>query len=348
MKALVLEGPHELNLRDIDVPKPGVEDALIKVEAIGVCRSDHHFWEWGPDSGMMNFDGPKVMGHEISGTVVETGKDVTNFKVGDRVVIPFSGSDGTCKYCNSGQPHLCENSYIPGVSYVGGYAEYVCVPKANRNLAHLPEDLSFLNGAALGCRFITAFHGLVDRAAITIGENVVVFGCGGVGLSAINIAKAAGANVIAVDINPENLKLAKVMGADTTINGKEVDAVEEVQKLTSSGADLAVDALGLELTVNNCIASLRKGGRLLQIGITTKNGGNVSVPMTSVVMREISVIGTLGMPPFRYDSIWPMLSAGKLDPSKMVTGEININQVNDVFKEMSNNTVKGTNVVTSF
>lgn len=346
MKALLLEAPGQMTLHNVPDPQPAATDVLVKVEAIGVCRSDHHAWEIGP--AFVGRTEPIIIGHEISGIVQEVGSAITNVKAGDRVVIPISGSDGTCQYCASGRPHLCDNLKFPGDGYAGGYAEYINVPNGFRNVAQLPEEVSFLDGAAMGCRFSTAFHGLIDRAKVQAGEWVVVYGCGGVGLSAINIANAMGATVIGVDVNPDNLALAQQMGAAVVINSREKDAVQEIRELTRGGADVAVDALGIAATCNSAIGSLRKGGRMVQIGISVANGGKIEVPMTSIVMKEISIMGSLGMPAFEYASIWPMIASGKLTPGKMVTGEVSLGEVVDVFHEMTANTLKGTKVVTSF
>lgn len=344
MKALVLEGVQQLVLKDIPTPEPGALGALIRVQANGVCRSDWHGWV-----GDQKRSVPVVMGHEMAGIVEEVMPGVTRFKKGDRVVVPFSGSDGTCEYCQCGLAHLCDNAITPGRTYSGGYAEYVSVPLADRNLMILPEEISFTVGAALGCRFMTSFHGLVDRADLRPGEWVVVYGCGGVGLSAVNIASSMGASVIGVDINPANLELAKRMGADFVVNSRETKAVEAVMEITKGGAHVAVDALGIAETCIDGILSLRKGGRHLQIGLTTKReAGFVSVPIDTIVIKELKIIGSLGMSPHRYAAMIPMVAKGRLTPGKMVTSEISLSEVNGVFERMSSSANTGTFIVTKF
>lgn len=344
MKALVLDGVEQLSVKNVPDPEPKAGEVLIKVKANGVCRSDWHAW-----IGDIPRDYPWILGHEMTGTVEEVTAGVTRFKPGDRIVVPFSGSDGTCEYCQSGHSNICNNMIIPGRSYAGGYAEYVSVPLAERNLVPLPDTVSFEDGAALGCRFITSFHGLVDRAEVKAGEWVVVYGCGGVGLSAINIAGALGARVIGVDINPNNLELARVMGAEFVVNSNQTPPVEAVADITGGGAHVAVDALGIPATCVNGILSLRKLGRHLQVGMTTKKeAGYISLPTDLMVYKELKMIGSLGMAPHRFDDMLRMLAKGDLTPGRMVTGKISLSEVQGVFEDMTKFETTGTCVVNEF
>ncbi|MDE0853806.1 MAG: alcohol dehydrogenase catalytic domain-containing protein [Nevskia sp.] len=344
MKALVLNGVRQIAIREVPAPSLTEGGALIRVHANGVCRSDWHAWV-----GDIPREYPVILGHEMTGVVEEVGWGVSRFKKGDRVVVPFSGGDGTCELCQSGHSNLCESALIAGKAYSGGYAEYVNVPLADRNVVHLPEEISFGDGAALGCRFMTSFHGLVDRAEVRPGEFVVVFGCGGVGLSAVNIAASLGATVIGVDINPENLKLAEFMGAEFIINSRDVDAVQAVAELTKGGAHVAVDALGIAQTCVDAIRSLRKQGRHLQVGLTTqKEAGHIAVPIDLIVRKELKVIGSLGMSSHRFPAMMSMVARGVLTPGRMVTGEIGLSGVERVFEDMSNFSSTGTYVVTKF
>jgi D-arabinose 1-dehydrogenase-like Zn-dependent alcohol dehydrogenase len=344
MKALVLEGIQRLAVRDVADAEPGPEGVLIRVEANGVCRSDWHAW-----NGDLKREFPLIMGHEMTGVIEEVRPSVTRFRKGDRVVVPFAGSDGTCEHCQSGLSHLCDHPLIPGKTYSGGYAEYVGVPLADRNLVALPDEISFTEGAALGCRFMTSFHGLVDQAKVGPGEWVVVFGCGVVGLSAINIASALGAQVIGIDVNPGNLDLAKRLGAHFVVNSREANAVEAVMDLTRTGAHVSVDALGIAETCVNGILCLRKGGRHLQIGITTKEeAGYIRIPIDVIVYKELKVIGSLGMAAHRFSSMLPMIVQGRLSPGKMINREISLSEVGSIFESMTKSTNTGAFVVTQF
>jgi D-arabinose 1-dehydrogenase-like Zn-dependent alcohol dehydrogenase len=344
MKALVLKGVQQVEIRDVPDAQPGALGAVIRVMANGVCRSDWHAW-----IGDIPRNYPMVIGHEMAGIVEEVAPGVTRFKKGDRVVVPFNGSDGTCACCQRGWSHLCDNRVVPGRDYSGGFAEYVGVPLADRNLVALPDEISFTDGAALGCRFMTSFHGLVDRAEIRAGEWVVVYGCGGIGLSAINIASALGCRVIGVDVNQENLNLAKTMGAAHVINSRDTAPVDRVKQITGGGAAVSVDALGITATCVDGILSLTKGGRHLQLGITTKaEAGYIKVPMDLLVYNELQIVGSLGMAAHRFDAMLPMVVDGKLTPGKMVSREISLSEVEGVFESMSRSANTGTFVVTQF
>lgn len=344
MKALVLEAVQTLSLQDLPDPRPSRGDIVVRVMANGVCRSDWHAW-----IGDIPRNYPIVLGHELAGVVEEVASGVARFKKGDRVVVPFSGSDGVCRYCQRGWSHLCDQMTAPGRNYNGGYGEFVCVPMADRNVVRLPEEISFRDGAALGCRFMTSFHGIVDRAEVQAGEWVAVFGCGGIGLSAINIATVMGARVIGIDLNPANLALATAMGAEHVVDARSAKPVEAVTDITDGGADVSIDALGMAETCVNGLLSLRKGGRHLQIGLTTKKeAGYISVPVDLMVYRELKLIGTLGMAPHRYDAMVPLVANGRLTPGRMVTGEIGLSEVQGVFERMTRSEVTGTYVVTRY
>lgn len=343
MKALVLEGVKKASVKTVPDPQMEADSILIDVKANGVCRSDWH--QWVGDLEIVN----PITGHEFCGVVAEVGKNVKHFRRGDRVIVPFSGSDGTCPHCLKGDTHLCDSFLIPGYAYSGGYAEYVAVPLGDRNVVHIPESISFRDAAALGCRFMTAYHGVVDQVKVLPGETVVVYGCGGIGLSAINIATAMGAAVIAVDINDGNLEIARNMGAVYTINSRNDDPVLAVHEITKGGADVSIDALGITQTCVNAINSLKKSGRHLQIGVTTKEeAGYISVPVNDMVMKEITFYTALGMPPHRFGSMLSLIERGRVQPGKMVNREISLSEVNDIFEGMSNFANPGTFVVTKF
>ena len=219
MKAVLFEQfgqpPRVQNVPD---PTPSAEGVVIKVEATGLCRSDWHGW-MGHDPDVVL---PHVPGHELAGTVLATGKHVTRWKKGDRVTVPFVGGCGHCHECHSGNHQVCEQQFQPGFTAWGSFAEYVAVDYADTNLVALPEELDFATAASLGCRFVTSFRAIVDQGRVKPGEWVAVHGCGGVGLSAIMIATAMGANVIAVDLTEEKLAFAREMGAVATVNAREV------------------------------------------------------------------------------------------------------------------------------
>lgn len=340
MKALVLEDVRKAVVKEIPEPTINDDGILIQVKANGVCRSDWHFW-----NGHIPTE-QSIMGHEFGGIVVEVGKNIRNFKKGDRVVVPFTGSEGTCTMCMQGHTHLCDSRLVPGVAYSGGYGEYVAVPIGDRNVRHLPDEVTFRDAAALGCRFMTSYHGIIDQVKVLPGEWVAVYGCGGIGLSAINVATAFGANVIGVDINDANLDYAKRMGAVHTINSKRTNPVEAIKELTKGGADVTVDGLGIQETCVNALMSLKPRGRHLQIGSNKET--DVTIPISKMIFNEISFQTALGMPAHRYDLLLPLIVQGKLSPGKMINREIALSEVQGVLEEMSSFANPGTMVVTSY
>lgn len=336
MKALVLtEIGKKLEVKEMPMPALTDEGVIIRVEANGICRSDWHFmmgdWDWIG----LRAELPHILGHEFSGVVEETGGRVTKFKKGDRVVVPHAHGEGTCEYCLTGHSNLCDHGSIAGTTYWGGYGKYVHVPDADRNVVQLPDNVSFEAGAALGCRFMTAFHGLVDQAKVKPGEWVAVHGAGGLGLSLVHIAKAIGARVIAVDINDEALQLAKEFGADVIINGKYRNAVEEIVQVTDGGAHVAVDALGIAATCQNAVNSLRKRGRHLQLGLTSKDEkGKIELPIDLIVVKELELIGSANMPVSRFPDMMRMVESGMLQPEKMITKTVGLEEAAEILIDM--------------
>ena len=347
MKAAVLEAfKQPLVLREVPDPEPAAHGAVVRVAANGVCRSDWHGWvgDW-PHM----FDLPHVLGHEFCGTVEAVGAEVTRFAPGDRVVVPFSGGDGSCDWCRAGHSHICDDSQMPGFSYWGAFAPYVAVPYADSNLVALPDEIGYVEAASMGCRYMTSFHGLVDQAAVKAGEWVAVHGCGGVGLAAVQIATALGANVIAVDIIPSKLDFAKELGAVAAVNASNADPAEAILELTSGGAEVAVDALGIAATCRNAMRSLRKRGRQVQIGLTSAaEAGEIALPVDLMVERELRLVGSHGMQATRYPAMLRMVATGKLDPGSLVTGTIALEEAGGVLAAMDDFDTLGVTVIDRF
>ncbi|HXV22644.1 MAG TPA: zinc-dependent alcohol dehydrogenase family protein [Alphaproteobacteria bacterium] len=336
MKAAAMEGfRRPLVIRDLPDPPLPEHGARVQVKANGICRSDWHTWV-GDWSWMgAKFDFPFVLGHEFCGVVVEVGRVCTRFKPGDRVIVPFSQGEGSCEQCLSGNHHVCEAGPSPGWSYWGGYGERVAVPHADINLVSLPQSVDFVEAASLGCRFMTSFHGLIDRAQVRPGEWVAVHGCGGIGLSAVQIATAAGGSVIAVDIDAHKLEAARGQGAVAVINASVDDPVAAIRDMTRGGVQVAVDALGIEATCRNAILSLRKRGRHLQIGLTgAAEQGDVSVPIDFVVTNELTLLGSMGMAPPRFGSMLELVERGMLRPGALVSRTVPLEEAGSVLASM--------------
>ncbi|MCY0895046.1 MAG: zinc-dependent alcohol dehydrogenase family protein [Alicyclobacillaceae bacterium] len=347
MKAAVLEKFKEpLVVRNVPDPTPESTGAIVRVQASGICRSDWHAWVGDWDWLGTSVPLPHVLGHEFSGVIEQVGSDIRKLRTGDRVIVPFSQGDGTCQECRSGHSNICSNALMPGFSYWGGYGQFVHIPNADLNLIPLPEGVGYTEAAALGCRFMTAFHGLVDRVAVQPGEWVAVHGCGGVGLSAIQIATALGANVIAIDISDEKLAFAERLGAVATINATKQRAADGVKEWTKGGADVSVDALGLSETCQSSVRSLRRRGRHLQIGLTTKqDDGVISLPIDLIVNLELQISGTFGMPIGRYRPLLQMVERGTLRPGELVTQTVTIDQAGSILSSMSHYATLGCTVI---
>ena len=203
-----------------ELPKPEAPPGgvLIEVKATGVCRSDWHGWK-GHDSDIADHGLPFVPGHELSGIVAQLGEGVSGFAVGDRVAVPFILSCGCCRECARGRPTICEDQEQPGFTRFGSFAEFVALPRADRNLARLPAEVSFEAAAALGCRGTTAYRAVVQQGRLAEGESVAVFGCGGLGLSCVMMAKAHGAaHIVAVDTSGAARDKAIELGATAAVD----------------------------------------------------------------------------------------------------------------------------------
>jgi D-arabinose 1-dehydrogenase-like Zn-dependent alcohol dehydrogenase len=350
MKAAVMEAVgNPLVVREVPDPQRPLGGAVVRVEANGICRSDWHFWQgdWAW-LGLVPLL-PHVLGHESSGVVEEVGPEIRNFKRGDRVIVPFSQGEGTCEFCRSGHSNICATPLLPGFVYWGGYGRFVAVPFADLNLIALPESIDFVAAASLGCRFMTSFRGVVDRAEVKPGEWVAVYGCGGVGLSAIHIASAMGANAIGVDLDDAKLELAKKMGASHVVNAKKTDPIGAIFDLTHGGAHVAVDALGTATTCRNAVMSLRKRGRHLQIGMTTQaEQGEVTLPVDRIVALELQILGSLGMPGTRYSQMLQMVEAHRLAPGAMVTATVPLEKASETLEQMTNFQNLGVTIINQY
>lgn len=350
MKAAVMTQFREpLEVRELSDPITGPKDAVVRVEGCGICRSDWHLWQ-----GDWNWVGvkvvlPLVMGHEFGGVVETVGSEVYNFKPGDRVTVPFHMACGHCEYCYSGHSNLCLAHGVIGSNFNGGYGRLVLVPNAVVNLVRLPDEVDFLSAAAVGCRYMTAYHGVVDQVRVRPGEWVVVFGIGGVGLSAVQIASVLGAQVVAVSTSEKKLGLAKKEGAMVTINASRNDLIEAVRDVTHGGADVTIDALGSIQTTLPAVLSLRKGGRHLQIGLTgQQEKGMISLPVDSMVLKEITFIGSLGCPVTSYPGLMALIANGKLQPRRLVTNTIAVEKASEVLSSMTNFSTVGFHVITTW
>jgi len=297
---------------DLPDPVPSADGVVVRVAATGVCRSDWHAWKGHDDSVPL----PHVPGHEFAGVVTAVGPDVTRVSVGDRVTAPFVFACGTCDECRAGATQVCTRQEQPGFSLAGSWAESVVVPHADVNVIALPDAVGFAAAAALGCRFGTAYHALHDRARVRRGEQVAVFGCGGVGLSAIAVAVAAGARVVAVDISPAALERAAALGADVVPMDEQ--AVDAVRTLTGGGAHVALDAYGSRATSTASVRSLRPRGRHVQVGLLLDDEAAPVIGMGRVIADELELLGSHGISVGEYAAMIADVVAGRLRPEESI------------------------------
>jgi alcohol dehydrogenase len=342
VRALMFEsfgGP--LTVGEVPVPEPRPGGVVVRVAASGICRSDWHAWQ-GHDPDVVL---PHVPGHELAGTVAAIGDGVARWSVGDRVTVPFVNACGSCAQCVAGDHQVCANQRQPGFTHWGSLAEYVGLDAADVNLVAVPEQLDLATAAALGCRYATAFRAVVPVGRVRAGEWVAVHGCGGVGLSAVQIAAAAGARVIAVDVTPGALTFARELGAEHAIDGAG-DVPAAVAELTGGGAHLSLDALGAPVTCRNSVLSLRPRGRHVQVGLLPPQQGRADVPMERVIARELQLFGSHGMAAHAYPELLGLISAGRLDPRRLVTRELALDDAGAAMAEIGKQ--PGIAVVTSF
>ena len=346
MQALVYDDFNApLDLRTVPDPSPAPHGVVLDVEACGVCRSDWHGWK-GHDPII---DPPNVPGHEVVGTVLETGRNVTQWSPGDRVTVPFVGGCGACEQCRAGHPQVCPNQFQPGFSDWGAFAEKVAIDYADQNLVRLPNPLDAVTAASLGCRFATAFRAVVDQGNVRAGNWVAVHGCGGVGLSAIMVASAMGAQVVAIDISDEALSMAEKAGAQATINADTTDdVVQAVREHTAGGAHISLDALGHPDTCFHSVANLRTRGRHVQVGLLVGDAANTAVPMDRVIAKELEIVGTHGIQAHRYSALFNMIENGALTPGRLVARTISLADAGDALMDMGTFARPGVTVIDQF
>lgn len=346
MRAVYFEEfQQDITIETLDDPTPASHGVVLKVEATGLCRSDWHGWMGHDDDIIL----PHVPGHELAGTIVAIGKDVTRWKIGDRVTTPFICACGTCPECTTDNQQVCNHQEQPGFTHWGSFAEYVSLSYADTNLVAVPESMSLATAASLGCRFATSFRGVVRQGQVSAGQWVAVHGCGGVGLAAIMIAKAIGAQTIAVDINESALSKAAEIGADVTINAQQSDnVVKAIREMTAGGVHVSVDALGNRVTCYNSIANLRKRGKHIQIGLMLGEHSNPPIPMGQVIAHELEIFGSHGMQAHDYPAMLEMIKSGALHPEQLITRTISLDDTPHELMQMNTFQHMGVTIIEPF
>lgn len=309
-------------VRDVATPDCPADGVLVRVAATGVCRSDWHAWR-GHDPVAL----PHVPGHELAGTVDTVGPEVSSWRPGDRVTVPFVCGCGRCEHCLAGDAQVCPDQTQPGFTGPGSFADLVAIHAADTNLVRLPDEVDFVTAASLGCRFATAYRALAVHGRVRRGDWVAVHGCGGVGLSAVMVARAMGARVVAVDVNPAALEQARLLGAEAVVDARlRVDVARRVQDATAGGAHVSLDALGSSGTAVASVRSLRRRGRHVQVGLLLGPESTPPLPMDLVVAHELEVYGSHGMPAVDYPAMLELVADGTLQPGRLVGQLIALDQ----------------------
>ncbi|POG55813.1 zinc-binding dehydrogenase [Haloferax marisrubri] len=351
MRAAVLrEHGEPLDVTEVPDPTCDPDGVVVEVEACGICRSDWHSWmghgEWADDAVPPG----QILGHEPAGRVVEVGDRVRTIREGDRVALPFNLACGSCGYCQTGHGNVCTGDHPHALGFElsaqGAFADLVHLPSADYNAIRLPEGVSPTDVAALGCRFMTAYNALDARAGLRAGQWVAVHGCGGVGLSAIQVANVLGARVVAVDVRDSALDAAADLGADAVVDGSAEDPVEAIRGLTDGGAHVSLDALGVAETCRNSVRSVRPRGSHVQVGLTTEaEKGNVSLPTDWMTRHEVSFLGARGMPPTSADDLLSLLASDAVDPGSLVTKTVSLDEVPERLAAMTDYDTVGVEVM---
>ncbi|MFQ5980383.1 MAG: zinc-binding dehydrogenase [Candidatus Heimdallarchaeota archaeon] len=328
MKAAVFYGPERsppLSVEDVPNPsEPEAHKLVVKIAACGVCHTDAGYLFHGVPTFKKP---PLILGHEPSGTVESVGEDFENrFKKGERVLVPPVFTCGHCDACAIGKGNLCRNQIMIGNHVDGAYAEFLTVPA--REVARLPSNIPLKEGSVISDAVSTPYHAVTHRARVQPGNSVVVIGCGGVGLGTVQMARAAGGEVIAVDIIPEKLELAAKLGAIETINAQEEDIIRKVRKLTGGGAEIVMEVIGNPVTIKQAFDCVRPGGRVCVVGYSPKP---VELNAGRLMFREIELVGSLGCRPVDFPKVIKLVEQGMIDIEPLVTHRFPLEKINEAF-----------------
>jgi propanol-preferring alcohol dehydrogenase len=322
MKAALFYEPHQpLVVEEVPTPTPETGEVLVKVSACGLCHTDLHYI----DHGVPTFKPPPlILGHEVSGTIAALGNGVKQWQEGDRVLLPAVYGCGECRMCRTGRENVCERMIMFGNNVNGGYAEYTLAPA--KDVIALPEQIPLQEGSIIADATTTPYHAVVNRGRVQPGDQVVVFGCGGIGLNVVQIAAAMGGKVIAVDIIDQKLTWASEMGAEVTLNATKFDRIDkEIRKLTGGGADIGFEAIGNPVVQNQTFNSLRTGGRFVVVGFASQP---MQLNTGKVMYREMEIIGSLGCRAVDYPRVLELARQGKIKVKELVTGRFSLDQIN--------------------
>lgn len=339
MKAAVMTDLMKVEIQEVEAPKPKPDEVLIKIEYVGVCGSDLHYYEHGRIGDFL-VETPFILGHEVAGTVVETGSGVKDLKVGDRVALEPGKTCGKCEFCKSGKYNLCKDVIFFATPPVNGvFQEYVAHEAGL--CFKLPENVSTMEGALIE-PLAVGLHAALQGDA-TLGQTAVVTGTGCIGLCSLLSLKAMGVSkIIVVDIMEKRLQKALELGADYIINGKEEDTLERIMELTNGkGFDIGIETAGSQITASQLIKSAKKGSTIVFVGYSAS--GEMTLPIGMALDKELNFKTV-----FRYRNIYPMaieaVSKGQINVKDIVTDYFELDDIQkalDTCVKDKANVVKG-------
>jgi alcohol dehydrogenase, propanol-preferring len=316
----------KLHIEEIDRPKPGAADVLIKTHAAGVCHTDLHFLD-----GLIPIVSESMtLGHEISGEIVEVGHEVTSARKGQRVIVNNCVPCNSCPQCLEGRDNLCDNLTQLGFNVDGGYAEYVSV-RADSAIP-LPDSIPYTVGAALTCGVASCYHALMDIAKLTSKDSILIDGMGGLGFSALQIAKNAGAaTTIVADVVQEKLdKASNEFGADYAINGRREKVADKVKEITNGkGVSIVIEFVGIKETMNYLVDTLSKTGRVVFVGYSK---ADFQINPLWLILKEARVLSSLAYRKSNLIAVRDLTSKGRIKP--LIAGTYGLAQLNEALTEL--------------
>lgn len=316
------EANKPLKVEEVELPQVGEDDVLVDVKAAGICHSELHVI-----NGIFHpaTPPPITLGHEASGIITSKGKNVKNVEIGDRVGIDYVLSCGTCSFCLAGKDNLCDNFKVMMVNADGSWVEKIVVPK--RHVHILPKNLGFAEGAIMNCAVFTSYHA-AKLANLQTGETALVYGLGGVGINLVQWARIFGAtDIIAVDLEDEKLKLAKQKGATGTVNPRNGDPVKQIRDMTNGGVDTAFEVIGLVDTTRKTLASIKKGGKAVLVGMCFDN-----VPISTVndvMTPEIKIMSPQDHVKSEIPQVIRYIESGRFDLGGVVSHKLPLTKANE-------------------
>jgi len=323
MQAAVFYGKGKpLKFQEVPMPEIGAEEVLVKVAGCGICQSDLEYI----DLGVSTFKKPPIiLGHEPAGTITRIGASVKGLKVGDSVLCSNIISCGACRYCREGRDDICDNWLMLGNHVDGAYAQYLKIPAKNAHL--LPPEIPPEDGCIIADAVSTPFHAVKDRSGMRLGDSVAVFGCGGLGMSCVQIAATMGGHVIAVDIVEAKLALARKLGAAETINSRTTDVIKEIRRITSGkGVEVAFEMIGRPETIAQASKSICKGGRLVLVGFCQEE---VSFNPGRIMVHELEIVGSCACRSVDFPRLIELIRMGKINIRPLITHKFRLSEINE-------------------